>query len=106
MTDPYKEIRALRARLARIEAAASGIDPKTRVWTTAEIADRETWTRNRDEIMVAQREGRIVEAEPEAPRTLEYPPSAVPGWHPVGVNIFAPDDPAAARRIPETPEED
>jgi hypothetical protein len=85
--DPYAEIRALRARLARIEAAASTILPP-RIWTTDEIADRPTYEAHRAEIMQAAVEGRIVEAEPEAPVRVEYPPSEIPGWTPVGRDMF------------------
>ena len=90
--DPYAEIRALRARLARIEAAASTILPP-RIWTTSEIADRPTYEAHRAEIMQAASEGRIVEAEPEARPAPVYPPAIAPGLTPRGVDTFEADPP-------------
>ena len=49
MTDPYVELDNLRRRLARIEAAAAGTDPATRIYTTREIESPEFWARHRTE---------------------------------------------------------
>ena len=92
MTDPYAEIRALRARLARIEQAAGTILPP-RIWTTAEVGDRPTYEANREEIMQAAAEGRIVEAEPIERSAPVYPPAIVAGLTPRGVDVFEADAP-------------
>ena len=90
MSDPYEEIRQRRARLARIESSVAGSDPETRTWTTSEIANRDTWNANRDAILKASREGRIVESEPVAPPPPPvYPPeSEFPGLRQTGPNMY------------------
>ena len=90
MSDPYEEIRALRARLARIEAAAGMIEvPRT--YTSAELSDREFFKANEADILRAAREPgtpRIVESEPEAPVRAEYPPTGHAGLVQRGPGIF------------------
>jgi hypothetical protein len=88
--DPFEELRLLKSRLARIEAAANGIDDDTRTWSTRDIENRDTWNANRDSILKASREGRIVESEPiERPAPIVYPPeSEFPGLRQTGPSMY------------------
>ena len=94
MSDPYEEIRALRARLARIEAAA-GLIEAPRTYSSSELSDRAFYKAHEPDILAAAREPgtpRIIESEPEARPTPVYPP-AIPGLTPRGVDTFEADPP-------------
>lgn len=96
------EIIALRTRLAAIERAA-GFNPAARTFTTREIGDRDFYLANKDAIMLAQREGRIVESEPVAPPPpVEYPPSIIPGWKVTGQDMY--EAPAPAPKVKGDPQ--
>jgi hypothetical protein len=87
--DPYEELRLLKIRMKRIEAAASGIDPGTRIWTTNEIGNRDTYLANREEIVKAIAEGRVEESEPVAPPApIVYPPTGIPGLVQRGQDLY------------------
>jgi hypothetical protein len=82
MTDDIylDEIVRLRERLRRIEVAA-GVNRAERVWKASEIADRQVWKANKDAIMLAQREGRVVDDsldEPEPPARVEFLETGIP----------------------------
>jgi hypothetical protein len=90
MTDPnpYEEIDRLKRRLAAIEKAA-GINPEPPTFTTKQIEDRYFYTAHRAEIMLAAREGRIIEPpEPEPVEPVEYPDSGDPRLTQVGPGVF------------------
>jgi hypothetical protein len=94
--DALDEIRRLRLRLAAIERAAGLIEPP-KVWSTRDLSDRDTYTRNREDIHRALSEPgtpRIVEAEPIERPTPTYPPSEIPGWTPVGRDMYEAPAPA------------
>jgi hypothetical protein len=87
LDNAYDEIRNLKARLARIEGAVVG--PSTRIWTTKEIENRDVWAAHKSEILLAAREGRIVEPSPVVPPPpVEYPDSGDPRLTQVGPGIF------------------
>lgn len=92
MTDPYVELDNLRRRLARIEAAAAGTDPATRIYTTREIESPEFWARHRTEILVAAREPgtpRIVQSEAaDPPAPIVYPDTGIPGLVQRGQDLY------------------
>jgi hypothetical protein len=84
------EIVALRQRLARIEAAA-GHDPAERIWKASEIGDRHIYLAHRDEIMAAQREGRVEDDsadEPEPPARVVYPETGIDRLRQVGEGLY------------------
>jgi hypothetical protein len=98
--NPYEEIRALRSRLARIEAAA-GLVEAPRTYTTAELGGREFYKAHEQDIHAALREPgtpRIVEGQPETPVTVEYPAPLVPGLIVRGADTF--------EAIPPTPKKE
>ena len=94
MSDPFEELRLLKLRLARIEAAANGIDDDTKIWTTRELESREVWVANKGAIAKAYREGRIEESQPEVVQRVEFPPTGIDGLIQVAPgNIYRYDPP-------------
>jgi hypothetical protein len=89
LANAHEEIRALKAHIAGIERAA-GFTPEPPIFTTAQVADRYFYTAHRAEIMLAAREGRIIEPpEPEPPEPVEYPPTGDPRLTQIGPGIFS-----------------
>jgi hypothetical protein len=97
--NPYlSEVQRLRARLAAIERAA-GIKPEPVTFTTAQIEDRHFWNSNRTAILLAAREGRIVESEPPEPsEAVVYPPTGFPGLRQTGPTTYQATDVAPKER--------